>query len=170
MTWQLPLKLRIDEGSTSVVFDGRGTAQILPASNRDADTVETLLEDSLEGFLENQSTAGSAQFLGSGFRDGDSKTLQFFDVFHVMFPSKFRGSEISKTYYFSSDSHLLARVTYKAHSGAAVQVNLYDWQDVQGSKVPHVIERLENGIVTMRLNLSSALLTASIDETPFTAK
>lgn len=172
ITWQLPLQIRLDRGSSTVIYDGKNGAQRIPAGAQDADTIETLVEDSLEGFLRIQATGGSTRFLGEGFRDDSVKaSATFFDIVQVLYPATFRGGQqSSKAFYFDSKTKLLARIEYEPRPGNRVQVNLSDWRNIQGTKLPFLVERRENNIVTMKLALSVAQTAQGTDDLPFTGR
>ena len=72
-----------------------------------------------------------------------------------------------KTYWFNSETKLLGMVGYLSASGDQVDVIIDDWRDVDGEKVPFLIERWENSKLMMRLTLSSATVTAASDDGTF---
>ncbi|MDM7995527.1 MAG: hypothetical protein QUT30_07580 [Acidobacteriota bacterium] len=160
IVWQHPLKVRLTQDGSSVVYDRSNPAREIPESKRLSDTLQVLLEDMSEGFLSLQST-GSSRRIGSGFRlrnsdPGDTGA----DIIQMTYPNVFGGGEpVVKTYVFNSRTKLLGVVSYISKSGSAVDVIIDDWRDIQGEKVPFLIERWEDGIRTMQLKLSSAAVT-----------
>jgi hypothetical protein len=169
---QMPSQVRIDLAGASVVYDGKNSPQAVPGSSRDVDAIETLVEDSLEGLLLIGSDKGSARFLGTGIRDSSAKgPAVFFDVIQVLYRTKIRaGAKQSKMYFFDTATKLLARVEHEPRPGVRLQVNLKDWRDVQGTKIPFQIERRENDVVTLRITLTAAQLGEGKDDLPFKGK
>lgn len=131
--------------------------------------METLLDDTVEGLISINSHSGGTQFLGKGFRQsGGGANAPTYDVVQLFYPSVLRnGAATVKTYWFDSKTKLLARVTYKSTAGAAVEVTLGNWQTVQGETIPYLVERRENGQVTVRLTLSSATVGAGAQDGKF---
>lgn len=157
IVWQHPLKVRLTQDGSSVAYDRSNPAREIPESKRLSDTLQVLLEDMSEGFLSLQST-GSSRRIGSGFRLSNAAPEDpGVDVVQMTYADAFSGGEpCTKTYWFNSRTKLLGFVTYVLPSGAQVDVIVNDWRDVDGEKVPFLIERWEDGIRTMQLKLSSA--------------
>jgi hypothetical protein len=162
VTWEFPQKIRIDEGRNPVVFDRGNPAQPFPLDPQSADTVETLLEDSVEGFFANL-REGSARFLGSGFRfPGAGQDAPSYDIVEVWSRSRIRGGEARtvKRYWFDRQHQSLSRVVYRPGAGRAlVEVFWSDWRDVQGERIPFAIERKEGGSTTLLVRISSAVVS-----------
>ena len=139
VTWEVPHRIRLDEGTTSVIFDRGNPAQAIPPNEESAVAIETLLEDSVEGFFANL-RGGTTRFLGSGFRARDAGPgAPSYDIVEVWTSSRLRGSEVTtvKRYWFDRRSKLLSRVVYRsgpAGGGGLVEVFWSDWLDVQGEK------------------------------------
>lgn len=175
ITWELPQKIRIDEGQGPVIFDWGNPSQAISQNRETADTIETLLEDSLEGFFAAQ-RGGSIRFLGAGFRTrtGDPQEPSF-EIVEVWIPSRFRNEAqpTVKQYWFDSRTKLLSRVIYRiaAVSGSGfVEVFWSDWRDVDGEKVAFQVERKEAGQTTLRLALTSALVSPKVDDGRFSGR
>jgi hypothetical protein len=171
ITWEIPQKIRIDEGRAPVVFGGAN-----PSRDQDSSGIlETFLEDSLEGFFTAEA-GRSVRFLGSGYRfrapgsDGRS-----FEIIEVRASSRFRnGSQTTvKQYWFDARTRLLARVTYRvaeAPGSEFVEVFWSDWRDVQGEKIPFSVERKESGRTTLQLTFSSAFISPRADDGRFSGR
>ncbi len=169
IVWQYPLKVRLVQDDSSLSFDMTDTLQKVPADLRLAETIEVLLEDSTEGLLSLRSGAIATRHYGSRYKlaGGDSKAPGI-DVVQAIYADVFRsGKQTVKTYWFSSSSKLLGFVGYQSASGADISIVIDDWRDVGGEKVPFSIERWENGKLTMRLILSSATVTAAVEDGTF---
>ena len=175
VTWEVPHRIRIDEGSTSVIFD-RGNPAQAPAPNEEtADAIETLIEDSVEGFFASL-RGGTARFLGSGFRmRGAPPGSPSYDIVEVWTRSRLRGSEVTavKRYWFDKRTKLLSRVVYRPGAvpgGELVEVFWNDWRDVQGEKIPFTIERKEGGRTTLLVTISSAVVSPQAADGRFPAR
>jgi hypothetical protein len=166
VTWEFPLKLRLQYGEQKVVFDRNDPAKVIPPKQKDADATQILLEDSLDGFLSIARGGGVTRNLGSGYRmhNADSKD-SCIDIIHLIYPDIFHdGKLISKAYWFNCQTKLLGVVTYATPSGSKVDVIISDWRDIQGEKWPFVIERYENGKLTMKLTLDSVTVGKAVDD------
>jgi hypothetical protein len=175
VTWEVPHRLRMDEGPASVIFD-RGNPAQAPAPNEEtADVIETLLEDSVEGFFASL-RGGTMRFLGSGFRlRGDPPGSPSYDIVEVWTKSRLRGSELTtiKRYWFDKRTKLLSRVVYRpgaVSGGELVEVFWSDWRDVQGEKVPFTVERKEGGRTTLLVRISSAVVSPQATDGRFPAR
>jgi hypothetical protein len=169
ITWQFPLKIHLANNGNLLAFDENNPAQAMPAVRKAADTIQTLLEDSVEGFFALQKDRISRRYLGSGFKlEGSKESDSGMDVVLMTFPDNFRGKEpILKSYWFDSSTKLLGVVAYTSSSGAVTHVVIDDWRDVAGEKFPFRIERWEDNKLTMRLILDSAAFTAGSNDGSF---
>ena len=167
--WQYPLKVRLIQDDSSKTFDMSNASQKVPANLRLAETIEVLLEDSEEGLFSLRSSAVSSRWYGSGFKlaGADSKAPGV-DIVQAIYGDVFRaGKQVVKTYWFSSSSNLLGFVGYQSALGGDVNIVIDDWRDLGGEKVPFLIERWEDGKLTMRLTLASATVTAAVEDGTF---
>ena len=162
IVWQYPLKVRLTQSGTSHVFDMTNADQKALPSRMLAKTIEVLLEDSAEGLLSLRSMTGTTRYLGSGYRlpnaEGKGPGI---DIVQTTYANALQdGQAVVKTYWFNSETRLLGFVGYLSAEGDQVDVVIGDWRDVDGEKVPFLIERWENSKLVMRLTLSSATVTA----------
>jgi hypothetical protein len=167
--WQYPLKVRLTQGDSSQAFDMSNASLKAPSNQRLADTIEVLLEDSMEGLFSLRPTAVSTRHYGSGFKlaNAGSKAPGI-DLVQAIYADVFRdGKQVVKTYWFSSSSKLLGFVGYQSVSGRDVNIVIDDWRDVDGEKVPFLIERWEDSKLALRLELSSATVTAGSEDGTF---
>ena len=175
ITWEFPQKIRIDDGRGPVIFDRGNPLQAIPQNQATADTIETLLEDSLEGFFAAQG-GGSIRFLGAGFRAGAGDPGEpSFEIVEVWSQSRFRnaGTPTVKQYWFDSRTKLLSRVVYPIAAvpgGDFVEVLWSDWRDVEGQKVAFLVERKEAGETTLRLTLTSVLVSPKAADGTFSGR
>jgi hypothetical protein len=164
VTWEVPYRVRIDEGPTRVIFDRANPAQAPAPNEETADAIETLLEDSVEGFFANL-RGGTMRFLGSGFRlRGAPPGSPSYDIVEVWTQSRLRGSEVLtvKRYWFDKRTQHLSRVVYRPGAtpgGEFVEVFWSDWRDIQGEQIPFTVERKEGRRTTLRVQLSSAVVS-----------
>jgi hypothetical protein len=169
ITWQFPLKIRLEKNGSRLAFDGNNPAQAMPAARKAADTIRTLLEDSAEGFFALQKDRISRRYLGPGFKlEGAKESDPGMDVVLMTFPDNYRGKEpIQKSYWFDSSTKLLGVVAYTSSSGAVIHIVIDDWRDVAGEQFPFRIERWEDNKLTMRLILDSAAFAAGSNDGSF---
>ena len=169
ITWQFPLKIRLDQNGIRLAFDGNNRGKAMSAARNAADTIQTLLEDSVEGFFALQKDRISRLYLGSGFKlEGAKGSDSGMDVVLMTFLDNFRGNEpILKSYWFDSSTKLLGVVAYTSSSGAVTHIVIDDWRDVAGEKFPFRIERWEDNKLTMRLMLDSAAFAAGSNDGSF---
>ena len=166
---QYPMKIRVTLPGSSMAFNRFSRTQNVPPPGRLAETIQLLLEDSVEGFLAIRSTVGLPRHLGSGYALANAAAgSPGIDIVQMTYPDVFQnGQPIVKTYWFNSITKLLGMVGYFSASGARVDIVIDDWRDVEGEKIPFLIERYEDSKLTMRLTLSSAAVTAGIEDGTF---
>lgn len=175
VTWEVPLRIRMDEGSKSVMFDRGNPAQAVLRNEETADAIETLLEDSVEGFFANL-REGTTRFLDSGYRErGAGPGAPSYDIVEVWTRSRLRGSQATtvKWYWFDRRTKLVSRVVYRpgtVSDAELVEVFWSDWRDVQGEKIPFAIERKEGGRTTLSVRISSAVVTPQAADGRFPAR
>jgi hypothetical protein len=163
------MKIRLDQGGRPLIFDRSNPAQAVPGAPKVADTIQMLLEDSVEGLFALQDRRISRRYLGSGFRlEGATGSDPGMDVFLLEYPDAFREKQpILKSYWFDSSTKLLGVVAYTSSSGVATHVVIDDWRDVSGEQIPFRIERWEDNKLTIRLILDSAAVTAGANDGMF---
>ena len=166
VTWQHPLKIRLEQGGKGQTFDRNNPSQSSHGNQTPLDTVQMLLEDSIEGFFALQKGRIARRYLGSGFiLEGAKETDPAVDIVQMTFPDTFRqGQPILKSYWFNSRTKLLGVVAYKSTSGVLTHIVIDDWRDVEGEKIPFRIERWENNKLAMQLTLDSATISAGTDD------
>jgi hypothetical protein len=166
ITWQYPLKIRLDKGKNSLTFDRNNPAQATPGDQETVDTIQMLLEDSMEGLFAMQKDRISRLYLGSGFTLEDASASDpGMDIVMISYPDIFRRKQpILKSYWFDSRTKLLGVVAYTSSSGILTHIVINDWREVEGEKIPFRIERWENSKLAMRLNLESVTVLAGANE------
>lgn len=169
ITWQIPLKVRLSRNGTWVGFDAGNPAQIVPRSPKVAETIQTLLEDSVEGLFALQKKRVSMRYLGSDFKlEGAKESDPGMDVVLISYPDRFREKQTTlKSYWFDSSTKLLGVVAYTSASGAATHTVIKDWREVSGEKIPFCIERWEDNRLAIRLVLDSVSVSAGANDGAF---
>jgi hypothetical protein len=169
ITRQYPMKIRLDQGGTRLAFDRDNPAQAIPRARETVDAIQTLLEDSVEGFFALQKGRISRRFLGSGFKlEGAKESDPGMDVVLLTYPDNFRDKQPQlKSYWFDSSTKLLGVVAYTSDPGVVTHIVMDDWRDVSGEKLPFRIERWENNKLIMRLVLNSAAVMAGANDGAF---
>lgn len=165
VVWQIPLQIRI-EGTGSLIVLNWGQNSAGQEARDNSNTVESLLDDTVEGLISLNNQAGGSRLVGKAFRDKTAaSTGATYDVVQLFYPSLLRSrATVSKLYWFDSKTKLLYRVTYKSSTGGTVEVRTSNWQTVNGEAIPFLIERQENGQVTVRLTLASAVVGAGAQD------
>lgn len=163
---RIALALQTGVDQHAITFDGT-QASWTALSEGDRDLVETLSFDGPDHFFYAQANGAVTRFLGTRFSEGtDSATGPFYDIYAVtpspsLTPTSAKGA---KLFQFNSDNHLLELVRYTTErngSSVAVEVRLSDWREIAGQRVPHRIERLENGVKVMTFSIKTASFAPS---------
>jgi hypothetical protein len=160
ITWQYPMKIKLEQAGDSLAFDRRNPAPSVMANRAVANVVQVLLEDSVEGIFALLQGGAARRYIGSGFRlEGSKESDPGVDVLLLSYPDIFqRKKVIQKAYWFDSHTKLLGVVGYTSPSGLATHVLIEDWRDIGGEKIPFRIERWENNKRVLQLNLESAVV------------
>ena len=164
VVWQIPLKLSITpSGASSMTFTPAAVSQ---SAQNSATAFETLVNDSVEGLIGWAQNGGAARVLATSSRpQGGASTDPAYDVVQLLFPDALnQGKTQARTYWFNSQTKLLSKITYQTPLGTAVEVKPGNWQTVQGENVPFLIERRENGVLALRLTLSTATVSAAAQD------
>jgi hypothetical protein len=166
ITWQYPLKMRLDRGGNSLTLDRNNPEHPALEDAKTSKTVQTLLEDSTEGLFAMQKKGVSRRFMGSGFSlEGASASDPSIDIVVISYADVFQRREpILKSYWFNSRTKLLGVVTYTSPAGVLTHVVIDDWREVEGEMIPFRIERWENNKLAMRLHLDSATVSAGTED------
>lgn len=141
-----------------IQFNGTNAAwEKLSATDRGL--VETLFYDSAEAFFFGQARGAATRSLGFRFRlNEEDISGPFYDIYAVTHRNDLPSSrEGTKLFCFNSESMLLDIVRYQAPNDNFVRVEtrLSGWRDLNGQKVAHRIDRLENGLNVMTFNIVS---------------
>ena len=162
-------KIRINQGGKVTVFDRNNPKHTIPSVQKTADTIQVLLEDSAEGFLDLLQSSIAVRHLGTGFRlENATASNPGMDVILMSYPDVFRNNtSIQKAFWFDSRTKLLGVVSYVSRSGSVIHVVVDDYRDVDGEKLPFRIERWEDSRLSMRLSLNEANLSAGAEDGTF---
>jgi hypothetical protein len=177
ITYQLPGMLRIDSQSTgrAIVFDGRRLVTTGGAVQpEDSDLVESLVNDTVEGFIGGQySGSKTARWFGPSFRIVDKRTSNGLSgvcslyQFDQEVPIRGAGIPNPKRFCFDSDTQLLKSTSYNLN-GRYVETRFDNWVTVGNQVVPGLIERLANGAVAFKLTLGPVKLSPAVADDLFT--
>lgn len=177
---EFPNRLRLNitrSGSErTLIFDRqfmRGSSEL---SEVEEALLETLVYDSSEHFFWAQAQQQATRLIGRRIRKDDGSAADydgpFYDVYQVADPVKLRPTVQlrSKFYYFNSDTLLLERVRYEITNqsgGTNVEVLLGDWINVNDQRVPHRIERFENGSSSFVFTINSLNIGPRVNDSSF---
>jgi hypothetical protein len=163
---QSHLKIRLDQGGKVSIFDGNNTRPVLSGTEKVKDSLQVLLEDSAEGFIDLLQTTVTRRHLGTGFKlESAVESDPGMDVILMSYPDAFQNNTpIQKAYWFSSRTKLLGVVSYLSGSGRVNHIVIDDYRDIEGEKLPFRVERWEDGKLVMRLTLNEATLSAGAED------
>ena len=70
-----------------------------------------------------------------------------YDIYEVSAPDRLRraGALQSRRFYFDSATGLLSSTRYSDSAGMTVETRFLNWEQVDGSAYPRIVERYENG-------------------------
>ena len=165
ITIEFPDQVKIENlgNGERVNFDGTSVQKSSgSASKQDLDFLETLLNDSTDGFFAASLRRASIQSRGAFFKFTDNGKTGYCNLFELREPVKVRGTSqpSAKIYCFDSFTGLLRSVRY--YSGSTkIEIRFGDWIVVNGQSIPKTIARLENGKQTLGFGASVAATVAS---------
>jgi len=173
---RLRLNLTTSGSERTLIFDRDRVQADSQLSPDEEALLETLVYDSSEHFFWGQAQQQATRLIGSRIRNDDGSAADyqgpFYDVYQVADVVKLgpTAETRSKFYYFNSDTLLLERVRYETtnQSGTTnVEVLLGDWRAVNNQRVPHRVERLENGASTFVFTLNSLNIGPRVNDSSF---
>lgn len=168
-------KIRIEEsarpafGAADSKLWGSGQSPASP----EADLIETLLGDSLDGFLAGQNAGLATRFLGSRFRMDDGKSRSYngpyYDIYRVTdrVPGERGPIARDKRYYINSDTLLLDKVVYTSPRNGVpikIEVLLDEWRKTPNEAMPMRIRRYENDALAFTLIFTSASVSPKVSD------
>lgn len=169
----------VNSGTERVItFDRAMTRAASQPSELEEALLETLVYDTADHFFWSQTQQQATRFIGSRFRtdDGSDANYQgpYYDVYQITEPIKISANEQVRTkfYYFNSDTLLLEKVVYQTNRQGRdirVEVELSDWRSVSGQRIPHRIERREDGNSVLVVSLSTVNVGPKADDGTFDA-
>jgi hypothetical protein len=155
---QFPRRLRIEGDGVKATFrpDKQWSGQ-LPEDVQQL--AETLLFDSVDGFLASQFLGGATRHNGSGYADPASG--QAFDIFTVstIRPTRSGLREVPAQFWFDSSRGLLVRVV---RLGSEVVYS--DWREFDGNWVPMTVARRVAGDTTVQVNFAPPGFASAQDD------
>lgn len=172
------LRASISQGSNArtLIFDGISARSASRLSQADEALLETLVYDSAEHFFWSQAQQQATRFIGSRIRTDDGSTPNYtgpyYDVYQLTDAVKIGATQQvrSKFYYFNSETLLLERVLYQQtnqEKTIKVEVRLSDWRSVNDQRLPHRIERIEDGVSSFVFALGSINIVPRQDDGVF---
>jgi hypothetical protein len=171
---ELPKRLRLtlSNGSGNRVFiaDGQAIRSNNALSQRDYDLIETLIYDTTEHLLlEYDSGALAMRYLGGHFRKSDNLAETPYDIFEASETLSLGESSRKqiKHYSFNSQTWLLERITYSRlvnNQLLEVEVQMSNWQLIDGQKVATTIERFENKTSVFKVTFNSVQYSAPLND------
>lgn len=177
--YQLPGLLRLQDVSNNraVVFNGNQTlitsGTPLP---QDMDTVESLVYDSIEGFMCGQLYQQYnfiAHWYGPAFRIIDKRpanalsgTCSLYE-FNQQVRARTAQSQNVKKFCFDSGSQLLKNVSYNLN-GSYVETRFGNWMMVGDQVVPGQVQRFVNGVPSFTLTVGAVAFSAAVADSLLT--
>ncbi len=175
----LTRRLRFETGTGSakevLLFNGgQFTKSVGTLTSDDQVLVQTLLDDSVEQFFIAQMNGLASRYLGKGYRveDQSDQKGRSYHMYQVFAPVPFRKTRSlqPKNYYINSRTLLIDRIEYDTASQGGkkqVVVEIRQWGQIQGQRIPVQIARKENGEESLSLSITSAGLGSSADDDTF---
>jgi hypothetical protein len=169
---RLQLTTYTDMQLRTIVYDGDERSGRTELNNIDQNVIESLVSDSAEHFFKAQAQGAPTRHIGDRFRDDDGSAKNYIGPYYDIFSMQDRvpGSASrgqAKLYYFSSETHLLERVTYQtSRNGETIEIETQftDWRKVQDQQVAHRIVRLENAQPVMSLTVTSTTIAPRLND------
>ena len=173
---ELPGQIRIEHNTGRarvLAFDLTSLNGRAPIDDDDEDLVESLGLDTTEQFLYQIDKNAAIRLLGHGFRvaseQGFGSTV---DIFQATIPTSARrdGQTRVKQFMFDSSTGLLRRVAYtiSKNSQAVRASTLYSgYSAVNGTQVPALIVRQENGREVFRFERTGASVSTLVNDSAF---
>lgn len=172
------LRVTLTNGSSArtLVFDGNRSRAATALNQVDEALLETLVYDSAEHFFWSQTQQQATRFIGSRIRTDDGSTPDYngpyYEVYQLTDTVKIGSTPQlrSKFYYFNSETLLLERVLYQQSNqdpALRVEVLLSDWRTVNDQRLPHRVERIEDGVSTFVFSLGSINIAPRQDDGVF---
>jgi hypothetical protein len=173
LTMQLPALCRIDrQGKPSIGFNGLdGWDGGSGSSASDDDLIESLSDDTVEGFLAAAQQGANTWLVGTHVRVHDSAEAgpQWVDIYGTLRPvaHKKKAEPRRKLYMFDPQTRLLARVAYRSASGVLVETLFQGWTMFQGQALPSVWKRKQGGQIVFSFQSNAATFASGSDTAPF---
>jgi hypothetical protein len=165
---RLRLEEQTSETARVLTFneDGVGVTNGAP-EQLDRAVIETLVYDSPEHFFIGQMGAAATRFPDDG--EAENYAGPFYDIYQTTEQVRIglEAREQTKLYYFNSDTRLLERVLYTlSHDGSesSVEIQLSDWREIEGQKVPGRIIRLENNAPMLTFSLTPSSIGSRAED------
>jgi hypothetical protein len=167
VTWEFPGKVQIEESGSITTYNSASPNQP-NRSSAQMDTLETLVEDTIDGFLTAHAGNAGTHVIGRGFQV-DGHPGQFLDIIRLTAKSGVRPSATTtiKEYQMDSRSRLLAVTAYHTATNVAVAVSFSNWQNTQGQLLSKTIVRSENGVAVFTLNFITVAYSAAANDGKF---
>lgn len=170
LIYQLPNMVRLQAAGSlrNLVFDGTAARATGTIGSSEEAVLESLTDDTMEGFLDSIRNGSSVRLLGRNFRPEGSLGSGV-DIYDVRGPARSRRDRIQrqKRFYFDNTSALLLRVRYNDASRGLTETRFSQWRDVNAAAVPGVIERLENDRPVFVFRLTTAEVQSKGDDRIF---
>jgi hypothetical protein len=179
LTLELPNRATLERpGNRKSGHDGEETWRSGSSAPDDDDValLETIAFDSAESLFENVRRGAALQFLGSHFqldsRAAGGQPSPTYDVYLASIPVR-KGKLVefsNKLFFFNSQSGLLEIVRYEGGRGAGTKGQVetrFDWQKRDQDFILRSFKRIENGLTTAELTVTSAAITSKAADGKF---
>lgn len=173
---ELPGQIRIEHNSGRsrvLAFDLTSLNGRAPIDDDDEDLVESLGLDTTEHFLYQVDKNATIRLLGHGFRVANEQGFgSTVDIFQATIPTTARrdGQARVKQFMFDSATGLLRRVAYtvlKNSQAVRASTQYSGYSAVNGTQVPALIVRQENGREIFRFERTGASVGTLVNDSAF---
>ena len=161
-------KMRLDlDGVKALGLDTTVWSASVGQASAASSVVESLTDDTAEGFLANVANGGALRLIGQRFQLGTSLGGGSLDIYEMAKPPAkgTLGGERVKQYCFDSTTHLLRRVRYRdATKGSLIETVFDGWHLSNGQAAPSSWTRLENGSTVFTLTATTTAFAATASD------
>ncbi len=175
LVYELPGLLRLENPDSHevVVFNGSQTqTSARSVSKEDSDVVESLVYDSVEGFISGELSGADIRLVGRALQIRDNRSSYALSGVCTLYEStrqvlaRNTKEQIVKTYCFDFATQLLKTVTYRL-AGVTIETRFMEWTQVGDQTIPGKVVRLENDSPVFTLTVQSIAISEKRSDNVF---
>jgi hypothetical protein len=160
-------KVRVDQSSKSIIFDGKSSSSNLSAN--DKDLLESFSDDLPDTLIEAAALGNGFRFIGQRFLDPKGGSCDYYDA---ATPAKVnpKSTPQIKRYCFDSNTKLLSWVQHQSGNGknvSTIETHFSDWTIIQGQAVAGTVSRIQDGTPVFTLKVQEVDISRSANDNLF---